>query len=56
MKTVNQVTKLTGITARTLQYYDEIGLLKPSEPTICSLQHHYHLYHHPATEFTGFSR
>ena len=30
MKTVSQVTKLTGISARTLQYYDEIGLLKPS--------------------------
>lgn len=33
MKTVSQVTKLTGISARTLQYYDEIGLLKPSELT-----------------------
>ena len=33
MKTVSQVTKLTGISIRTLQYYDEIGLLKPSELT-----------------------
>ena len=33
MKTVSQVTKLTGVSARTLQYYDEIGLLKPSELT-----------------------
>lgn len=31
MKTVSQVTKLTGVSARTLQYYDEIDLLKPSE-------------------------
>jgi len=33
MKTISQVTKLTGVSARTLQYYDEIGLLKPSELT-----------------------
>lgn len=33
MMTVSQVTKLTGVSARTLQYYDEIGLLKPSELT-----------------------
>lgn len=33
MKTVSQVTNLTGISARTLQYYDEIGLLKPSKLT-----------------------
>lgn len=33
MKSVSQVTALTGISARTLQYYDEIGLLKPSELT-----------------------
>ena len=31
MKTISQVAKLTGISTRTLQYYDEIGLLKPSE-------------------------
>lgn len=30
MKTVNQVSKLTGISIRTLHYYDEIGLLKPA--------------------------
>ena len=29
-KTVHEVAKWTGITARTLHYYDEIGLLKPS--------------------------
>ena len=33
MKTVSQITQLTGISARTLQYYDEINLLKPSELT-----------------------
>ena len=30
MMTVNQVSKLTGVSVRTLQYYDSIGLLKPS--------------------------
>ena len=34
MKTVSQIAKLTGISIRTLQYYDEIGLLKPSELTL----------------------
>ncbi len=33
MMSVSQVTKLTGVSSRTLQYYDEIGLLKPSELT-----------------------
>lgn len=33
MKTISQVAKLTGISTRTLQYYDEIGLLKPSKLT-----------------------
>ena len=33
MKTISQVAKLTGISTRTLQYYDEIDLLKPSEIT-----------------------
>ena len=27
---INEVAKLTGVTVRTLHYYDEIGLLKPS--------------------------
>jgi DNA-binding transcriptional MerR regulator len=31
MRTVKQVSELTGISVRTLQYYDEIGLFKPSE-------------------------
>lgn len=30
MKTVKEISKLTGISVRTLHYYDEIGLLKPS--------------------------
>lgn len=33
MKSISQVAKLTGISIRTLQYYDEIDLLKPSELT-----------------------
>lgn len=30
---INEVAKLTGVTVRTLHYYDEIGLLHPSEIT-----------------------
>ncbi|MEG1206789.1 MAG: MerR family transcriptional regulator [Angelakisella sp.] len=30
---INEVAKLTGVTVRTLHYYDEIGLLSPSEVT-----------------------
>ena len=33
MKSIGQVAKLTGVSIRTLQYYDEIGLLKPSKVT-----------------------
>ena len=33
MKTVNQVSKLTGVSVRTLHHYDAIGLLKPTEIT-----------------------
>lgn len=33
MKTVNQVSKLTGISIRTLHHYDAIGLLRPSQIT-----------------------
>ena len=28
---INEVVKLTGVSARTLQYYDEIGLLIPKK-------------------------
>lgn len=31
MRTVKEVSDLTGISVRTLHYYDEIGLLKPTE-------------------------
>jgi len=30
---INEVSRLTGVTVRALHYYDEIGLLKPSEIT-----------------------
>lgn len=33
MMTVNEVSKLTGVSIRTLQYYDRIGLLKPASYT-----------------------
>lgn len=33
MMTVKQVSSLTGVSVRTLQFYDEIGLLKPTETT-----------------------
>ena len=33
MKTVQQVSKLTGVSVRTLHHYDEIGLLKPTKIT-----------------------
>ena len=33
MKTVNQVSKLTGVSVRTLHHYDSIGLLKPTAIT-----------------------
>ncbi len=33
MKTVNEVSKLTGISVRTLHYYDTIGLLSPAQVT-----------------------
>lgn len=46
MRTVSQVTKLTGVSARTLQYYDEIGLLKPSQLTTTG----YRLYNDEALQ------
>lgn len=33
MITVNEVSKLTGVSVRTLHYYDEINLLKPTKIT-----------------------
>ena len=31
--TVHEVSRKTGVSIRTLHYYDEIGLLRPSEVT-----------------------
>ena len=45
-KTVCEVAKLTGISVRTLHYYDEIGLLPPSEMTDAG----YRLYDDAALE------
>ena len=33
MRTVKEDSKLTGVSVRTLHYYDAIGLLKPTEVT-----------------------
>lgn len=46
MMTVNQVSKLTGVSIRALQYYDTIGLLKPSKYT----ESGYRLYDDTALE------
>lgn len=46
MKTISQVAELTGISTRTLQYYDEIGLLKPSKFTTSG----YRLYNDEALQ------
>ncbi|MDE6208248.1 MAG: MerR family transcriptional regulator [Lachnospiraceae bacterium] len=46
MMTVNEVSKLTGVSIRTLQYYDKIGLLKPTEYS----QSGYRLYDDTALE------
>ena len=46
MMTVNDVSKLTGVSVRTLQYYDRIGLLKPSAYT----ESGYRLYDDTALE------
>jgi len=46
MKTVNEISKLTGISVRTLHHYDEIGLLKPTATTDAG----YRLYNDIALE------
>ena len=46
MRTVKEVSELTGISVRTLQYYDRIGLLPPAERT----QAGYRLYDDAALE------
>ncbi len=46
MKTVKDMSEITGISIRTLRYYDEIGLLKPTELTKAG----YRLYDNKALE------
>ena len=46
MMTVNEVSKLTGVSIRALQYYDKIGLLHPAEYTEAG----YRLYDDTALE------
>ena len=46
MKTVKDVSKITGVSIRTLRYYDEIGLLNPTELTEAG----YRLYDNKALE------
>lgn len=46
MKTVNEVSRLTGVSIRTLHYYDEIGLLHPTQVTDAG----YRLYDDTALE------
>ena len=46
MMTVNKVSKLTGVSIRTLQYYDKIGLLHPAKYTEAG----YRLYDDAALE------
>lgn len=46
MRTVKEVSNLTGVSVRTLHYYDSIGLLKPAEVTEAG----YRLYDDTALE------
>ena len=46
MRTVKEISDLTGISVRTLHYYDEIGLLKPAEKSDAG----YRLYDDKALE------
>lgn len=46
MKTVKDVSEITGVSIRTLRYYDEIGLLKPTKLTEAG----YRLYDNKALE------
>ena len=46
MRTVKEVSQLTGISIRTLRYYDEIGLLKPARISA----NQYRLYDNKALE------
>lgn len=46
MKSISEVAQLTGISTRTLQYYDKIDLLKPTKLTNSG----YHMYNDEALE------
>ena len=46
MRTVNEVSKMTGVSIRTLHYYDQIGLLSPTSITEAG----YRLYDDTALE------
>ena len=46
MKTVKDVSEISGVSIRTLRYYDEIGLLKPTELSDAG----YRLYDNKALE------
>lgn len=46
MRTVKEVADLTGISVRTLQYYDEIGVFKPTKITVAG----YRLYNDKSLE------
>ena len=46
MKTVKEVSRLAGVSIRTLRYYDEIGLLKPKRIS----ENQYRLYDDKALE------
>lgn len=46
MRTVKEISKITGISVRTLHYYDEIGLLRPTDKSKAG----YRLYDDKALE------
>ena len=46
MKTVKEVSRLTGVSVRTLHHYDAIGLLRPTDVTEAG----YRLYDHAALQ------
>ena len=46
MKTVKEISRITGISVRTLHYYDEIDLLKPTSKSEAG----YRLYDDKALE------
>ena len=49
---IKEFAELTGVSVRTLHYYDEIGLLKPSEVDAQNGYRFYDVYPHPTTTNT----